>query len=472
MLARAVILTFLAVLLATAPASASPSMEVGVADDRLLLGSAASATAAIEEWKAAGVDTVRIVARWGAYAPDPAARVPPEGFDGANHEDPRYDWSALDRGVGLARDAGLRVMLTITGWGPVWGSEYPVKDNPRFKPSPSQFADFARAVATRYGGNVDRYILWNEPNTTLWMQPQSQCVRGRCSPYSPYHMRRIVRAADPAIQSADPGAKVLVGALAPRGSSGSSPNAALRPLRWLREYGCVNRRFKKVRAAFCKGFKPAPADGFAYHPHGLKLAPDEADRVADQAQLADLSQVVSTLDRVVRAGGIRARGTKRLPLFLDEYAYQTKPPDRVLGVSAGDQARFLAQAAYMAWKHPRVRNLTWYVWEDEPENAVGGGWQSGVKYLNGERKPAFAVFPAPFWAERAGKGRARLWGQVRPGGAATVTVERKSGGGWQDVGEESTDGRGAFRLVVRITRRTSFRFRWEGGTSAARTVSP
>ncbi|MDQ3742182.1 MAG: hypothetical protein M3389_14675 [Actinomycetota bacterium] len=469
---RAAILALLLALAVAPPAVAAPSMEVGVADDRLLLGSAGSASQAIAEWQAAGVDAVRIVARWGAYAPDPAARLPPEGFDGANHADPRYSWGPLDQAVGMAHGAGLRVMITVTGWGPVWGSEFPVKDNPRFKPSPERFAAFARAVATRYGGMVDRYVLWNEPNTTLWFQPQSQCVRDRCSPYAPHHYRRIVRAADPAIREADPGADVLVGALAPRGSSGKTANGQLRPLLFLREYGCVSRRFKKVRKGFCRGFRAAGADGFAYHPHGLKLAPDQPDRTTDQAHLADLSQVTSTLDRVVRAGGIRARGTKRLPLYLDEFAYQTKPPDRVLGVSPAAQARYLAQAAYMAWKHPRVRNLTWYVWEDEPDNAAGGGWQSGVKYLSGEHKRAFAVFPSPFWAERVRRGVARLWGQVRPGGGTRVTIERRSGSSWRRVAELDTDGRGAFRRDVRIGSKTTFRFRWDGGTSASRAVSP
>ena len=144
-----------------------------------------------------GVDTVRIVARWGVYAPDVEARTPPEGFDGANHDDPRYNWGPLDQAIGMVDGAGMDVMLTVTGWGPVWGSEFPVKDNPRFKPSPELFRDFAQAVATRYGGLVDRYILWNEPSTPLWLQPQSQCVRKKCTPYSPHHYRRIVRARRP-----------------------------------------------------------------------------------------------------------------------------------------------------------------------------------------------------------------------------------------------------------------------------------
>lgn len=469
---RALMLALTLALVAAAPAAGSKSMEVGVADDRLLLGSEQSAARAISDWRAAGVDSVRILARWGVYAPSPESRTAPDGFDAANHADPRYDWSALDRAVGMVDGAGMRVMLSVSGWGPVWGSEYPVKDNPRFKPSPAKFAAFAKAVATRYGGIVDRYIVWNEPNTTLWMQPQSQCVKRKCSPYSPHHYRRIVRSADPAIRRADPGAKLLVGSLAPRGTSGTSANGAIRPLRFLRELGCVNSKYKKTRRSFCRGFRRAGADGLAYHPHGLKLAPNRKDAVRDQAHLADLSQVTSTLDRVVKAGGLRARGTRKLPLYLDEYAYQTKPPDRVLGVSASEQARYLAQSAYLAWKNPRVRNLTWYVWEDEPDNAVGGGWQSGVKYFNGDEKPAFTVFRAPFWAERARRGVARLWGQVRPGGGTTVTIERKSGGDWKRVAEVRTDRRGAFRREARISRTTTFRFRWDGGTSARRSVKP
>ena len=469
---RVAFLTLLLVLVAAAPASAAKSLEVGIADDRLLLGPQDRAARAIAEWRENGVDAVRIVARWGVFAPAIESRTPPPGFDGANHADPGSNWAALDQAIGMAHGAGFRIMVTVTGWGPIWGSEYPVKNNPRFKPDPERFADYARAIATRYGGMVDRYIIWNEPNQTLWFQPQSQCVRKRCVPYSPHHYRRIVRAADPAIRAADPGANILVGSLAPRGTSGSSPNGALRPLLFMRELGCLTRGYKKKRKSFCKRFRPAGAEGFAFHPHGLKLAPSQPDRVTDQAHMADLSQVVSTLDRVTRAGGLRARGARRLPIFLDEYAYQTKPPDRVLGVSAAQQARYLAQSAYMAWKHPRVRNLTWYVWEDEPENASGGGWQSGVRYFSGEAKPSLDVFRAPFWAERRRRGVARVWGQVRPGGAATVTLERRTGSSWNLVSEITTDDRGTFLRDVRISRSTKFRFRWDGGTSAVRTVKP
>jgi hypothetical protein len=449
-------------------------MDVGIADDRLLFESPESAERTVAEWRASGVDTVRVFARWGAHAPAPEERTRPEGFEGSNPDDPRYDWRILDRAIGTVDAAGLGVVLTVTGWGPVWGSEFPVKRNPRYKPDPAEFAKFARAVARRYGGVVDRYILWNEPNVALWLQPQSQCsAGGRCAPYAPHHYRRIVRAAEPALRAADPGAKVMLGALAPRGTSGSAANGNLRPLSFLRAMGCVSSRYRKVRSGSCRGFKPVTGDLFAYHPHGLKLSPSTPDRVRDQAHLPDLGEVTSALDRVQRAGGLKVRGASRFPLYLDEYAYQTAPPDRVLGVSATAQSSFLQESAYRAWSHPRVRGLIWYVWRDEPLAGGSGGWQSGMRYLDGAAKPAFAAFPRPFWAVRKARRMARVWGQVRVGeGAQTVTVERRSGSGWTPVATVRTDARGAFRRDVRISRTTTFRFRWDGGTSDARSVRP
>jgi hypothetical protein len=463
----AVLAAVAACLALSASASASSGYEVGIADDRLLFSGVEQAAAAVAEWRAAGVDAVRIFARWGAVAPAPDAVTPPSGFDG---RDPgAYDWRAVDRAVDAVRGAGMRVVLTVTGWGPVWGSEFPGQRNPRWKPSPRLFADFAAAVATRYGDRVDRYVVWNEPNVALWMQPQSVCSsRGSCTPFAPHHYRRIFRAAAPAIRAADPGAQVMIGALAPRGTSATSANANLRPLAFLRALGCVNARYRRVRTGACASFAAPAADLLAYHPHGLKLSPSTPDPVRDQAHLADLGRLTTVVDRITAAGGLRVRGATRFPLYLDEYAYQTRPPDRVLGVSTAAQASYLAQSAYLAWSHPRVRGLAWYVWRDEPLAGGTGGWQSGLRFVDGAAKPALAVFPKPFWAARRDRRTVRLWGQVRPGGAHAATIERRSGSSWRAVATVTTGADGAFRRDVRTG--GTYRFRSEAGTSASRTV--
>jgi hypothetical protein len=470
-MARPLAVALLLLLALAAPASASSGYEVGMADDRLLFASDASAAEAATEWRAAGVDSVRIFARWGAHVPDPAATTRPDGFDPSDPADPRYDWRGLDRAVGAVTGAGMKVVLGVTGWGPVWGSEFPVRRNPRWKPDPERFAAYATAVARRYAGLVDRYIVWNEPNVALWLQPQSQCsAGGRCTAYAPHHYRRLVRAAEPAIRAADPGAQVAIGALAPRGTSGTSQNGNLRPLSFIRALGCVDGRYRRVRTGSCRGFAAPIADRFAYHPHGLKLSPTQRDPQRDQAHLADLGRLTGVLDRVQRAGGLRVRGASRMPLELDEYAYQTSPPDRILGVSRTAQAAYIQQSAYLAWRHPRVRSLFWYVWRDEPLAGGSGGWQSGMFFVDGAAKPAILAFARPFWAERRDRRAVILWGQSRPGEGHEVRVERRTGRRWDLVTTLTTDARGAFRYVHRTTRSGTYRFTDATTASPSRTV--
>ena len=103
-----------------------------------------------------------------------------------------------------------------------------------------------------------------------------------------------------------------------------------------------------------------------------------------------------------------------------------------MGVSLGRQSRYLQQAAYLAWRLPRVRNLTQYQWRDEPVIVRGrgvksySGWQSGLRYVNDKPKPAMRAFLRPFVIDVGPRGRvATFWGQIRPGsGVRTVTVLR------------------------------------------------
>ena len=472
------LLPLAAVLLGTAllpaPAVAGQSLDVGIADDRVLLeGTDQEVRDAVTAWGLLGIDTVRIQARWVAHVPSPLSSTRPFGFVPSDPGSPGYNWGRLDRAVDAVRNAGMEPLLTVTGSGPLWGTIDPSQGNPRHKPSPAAFADFAAAVARRYGDRVDEYIVWNEPNHELWIQPQNTCTsRRRCSPYAPHLYRKIVRAADPAIRAADPGARVMIGALAPKGTSGRGRNARLRPLVFLRAMGCVDERYRRVRTGPCRGFKPASAYGFAYHPHGITASPSSRADHPDEAQLGDLSRLVSAIDRVTRAGGLRSRHpSDRFPLWLDEHGYETNPPDRGRGVSSVRQSAYLQQAAYMAWQHPRVRNLTQYAWRDEPMRSDGAGWQSGLLRVDGRAKGALRTFPRPFWAERRTSRTVRLWGQVRPGERHVVTLERRgSDGRWRTLTRTATDLRGFFRRDIRTRSGGTYRFRWNGGTSSTRKV--
>jgi hypothetical protein len=435
------LLVLLALLLAAAPARAA-GPEIGVADDRILFVGGADPDRTVAEWSANGVDVVRLFALW--------SRI--EGKGGG------YHWHSLDQAVQRVRGAGLKVMLTVSGPGP---------DGPS-RPDKRRFAAFAGAVASRYGADVDRYIIWNEPNLPSWLQPQASCTRRGCTPVAPHLYRGLVRAAYPAIRSADPGAEVLIGTMSSRGQDLRSRNATLRPMVFLRALGCVDARYRRLRSGLCKGFRPATGDGFAFHPHGTLTSPDVEYRNRDDVNLASLGRLESALDRLQRGGRLRAT-TRRFGLFLDEYGYQTRPPDRTAGVSLATQDRWLQKAAYRAWRDPRVRLLTQYQWLDEPLRRAGSpfaGWQSGLRFVSGKPKPALAHFDTPMQLDAA---RSRLWGQARPGGAQTVRVERRTRGAtaYRLLATVRTDSRGYWTLKRRLTRGARYRFRTTLATSAS-----
>jgi hypothetical protein len=456
----------LSLLAATAEAARAAPAEIGIADDRVLVAGGPSADRAVAEWGALGVDVVRIVALWSRIAPAPAARTRPAGFDADEHAAPGYQWGALDGAVDRVRAAGMRVMLTVSGPGPLWSSSAPRRRRAAYRPRPAAYAAFATAVARRYGTRVDRYVLWNEPNIAAWLAPQARCSRGRCTPVAPHVYRRLVRAAYPAVRAADPGAQVLIGALSPRGQRLSHARSTMRPLAFLRALGCRTEGWRRIGTGACRTFRPAVGDGFAIHPYSSRSAPERPHPDPDDVALGSLGRLTATLDRLQGAGGLRPT-TRRFGIYIDEYGYQTNPPDRFAGVSLARQDRWLQRAAYLAWRHPRVKLLTQYLWRDEPRGADGvyGGWQSGLRYAGGRPKPSLAHFDTPFALDAA---RGRLWGQMRPGGAHDVTVERRprAGGRWGRLATVRTDGRGYWSLRRRLTPGSSYRFRAAGATSA------
>jgi hypothetical protein len=461
---RSLLVLLLATFGLAAPAQAA-TPEIGIADDRILLPGGPAADRAVREWSALGVDTVRMFAHWGRHAP---VRRPP-GFRAADPNDPSYGWASLDQAVDRVRAAGMRVTLTITGPGPAWTSAAPGRRQGQWKPRPRAYGDFAAAVAKRYGSRVDRYILWNEPNISMWLAPQARCSRGRCTPVSPHLYRALVRAAYPAIVANDPVAEIVIGALAPRGQRLRNARTVMRPLLFLRRLGCRNDAFLRMTTRECRGFKPVTGDGFAIHPYSGRTAPERRHPNGDDVGLAQVRALSATLDRLRSVSGIRSTG-RRFGIYIDEYGYQTRPPDRIAGIKPSTQDGWLQRAAYLAWRTPRIKLFTQYLWRDEPRGPGRSfaGWQSGLRYAGGRAKPSLAHFDTPFVVDAA---RGVLWGQVRPGGAHAVTIERRlRGGSWRTFAVVQTNGRGYWSLRRPLTRGAAYRYRAAGRVSATRVL--
>jgi hypothetical protein len=325
-------------------------------------------------------------------------------------------------------------------------------------------------VAARYGPLVDQYLIWNEPNIPGWLLPQWDCKSRRCTLAAPHIYRNLVRAAVPAIRGVDPSAHVLIGELAPIGAStGSRATSRIAPLPFLRAMACVDEKYKRIRTGRCRSFKPARADAIGYHPHGVKNAPDVANRNKDEAQVADLPRLFGVLDRLSRLKRLVPARSRRFDVHLTEFGYQTSPPDHATGITLAQQALYLQQAAYVAWRHPRIRSLVHYQWLDEPVHYRGtgslayAGWQSGLLLVDGTPKPAAVMFPNPFLIDRkAGAKTARFWGQVRPGGSHVVTLQlrRRGSSTWSAVAAIPTDARGFWTRVLPVEASAEYRFGW------------
>jgi hypothetical protein len=452
---------------AVAPASglAADSLRIGIADDGVLFH-APDADAIVARWKALGIDVARVHVRWVSVAPATNARRPPKGFDPWNPADPHYHWGAVDHAIGLLRDAGIEPILSVTGSGPLWSSTVPSLGNPRWRPNARRFAAFATAVARRYGDLATDYIIWNEPDQAGWLQPQFTCRGSVCAPASPHIYRQLFNAAAPAIRKADPGAQVLAGALAPRGSDPRSRNSAMRPLTFLRAFGCVDGRYRPVRSGKCAGFHAPLVDGISYHPHGVLRSPSQRNPQRDEAAFADLGRLEFVIDHVAAAGGLACTCDGAIPIHLTEFGYQTNPPDPYQGVSPADQASWLQEAAFKAWRDPRIKTLVQYEWRDDPLERKGpgksayGGWQSGLLYANNRPKPALAVFANPLYVQATpGDPTVTLWGQVRPGDAHQVDIERRlPGRAWRALETIETDPFGAFTTQLDVPGLAELRF--------------
>jgi hypothetical protein len=316
---------------------------------------------------------IRINLHWGGRlgvaGEDPTVRD-------SDPNDGQYDWSLYDRAVLYATQYRIQVIFSIVGT-PNWANR---NRGPRVAPRNfNDLRDFAHAAALRYSGSFKRpsdgrilpkvryWIAWNEPNNPIWLWPQAQ--RGRF--VSPRTYARICNAIVTGIKSTMVrGNQVACGVTAPRGNNAPrSSRPSVSPL------------------AFVRGMKRWGARGFdAYAHHPYYGRPSETPSTRPPAPTAITLGNIRLLDREVR----RLFGPKRL--WLTEYGYQTRPQDRIFGVTYAKQAAYLRQAYNIARRHPRIDMLLWFMLKDDTNRSIG--WQSGFLTASGKRKPSFNVFRA------------------------------------------------------------------------------
>jgi hypothetical protein len=315
---------------------------------------------------------LRVHLNWGGKL-GVATRRP---VDGADPSDPAYNWSRYDEIVLRAADENVQVLFTIFG-SPAWanGGQLPT----RAPHHAADLVDFSFAAAQRYGGEFMRddgtvlprvryWTAWNEPNLTIGLVPQWKRVGKHWVIQSAIDYARICNAVVDGVHGTlIPGEKVACGDTGPRGNNApASERPTTSPIAFLRA----------MKRAGATGF-----DAYAHHPYpsGPSETPTTRPTGSTAVTFGNLDTLVVEVTKLY--------GHKEI--WLDEYGYQTNPPDDDLGVTPAKQARFLTQSVALARKNPRVTMLLWFLVRDEHRLI---GWQSGLETWDGKRKPAFAAF--------------------------------------------------------------------------------
>ena len=353
------------------PAAAARGMLVGIYDPNQPLDSPDKAFATLKNLRA---QIIRIDLQWGARV---AKKRPLHPTDPA---DPAYDWEAYDQLVLNAKKNKIQVLFTIYGT-PRWANG----TKKGLNRAPRQFLflkQFAYAAAKRYSGTfkredgtvlpaVRKWLAWNEPNNPIFLAPQwGRINKKRFIPVAAINYARMCAAVYSGVHSTNlRGEVVACGATDPRGNnSPRSRRPSISPLAFLaalKRYGL--RRF----------------DVYAHHPY--YSYPGETPSMRPKAKtvvtLGNIGELTKLLTRLY--------GNKKL--WITEYGYQTRPPDRVFGVSWRKQAKYLTQAYAIARKNPRITMMLWFLLRDEGRLS---GWQSGLFTASGTRKPAYYAFRA------------------------------------------------------------------------------
>jgi hypothetical protein len=365
-------------------------------------------------------------------------------LDPSNPASASYDFSRIDGAVSDAEARRLRVLLTIFD-APIWAEgagRSPSALAGTWKPNPSDLADFAQAVASRYSGRFDpdgpgpapplpsvqALEIWNEPNLNGFLTPQYEGATA----VSVDLYRKMLNASYAAVKAVSPQISVVAAGAGPYGDppGGVPERRRVRPVLFWQQLLCVHRvgvkakkkkKVKYVRTAGCP--TPARFDIFGFHAINTSGGPLRSAINPNDASSADLDRVARVLRGAERAGTVLPG---RHPIWTTEMWFD--PANR----TSVPLARWDQQALHLLWKEGAsvvinftIRDSTDDAGDVGPE--VGPG-RSGIFFADGRAKPAYTAFRFPFVTERIDKRRLLAWGKAPAGGK--LVIQRRQRGRW------------------------------------------
>jgi len=357
---RACVVAALALMAVVLLPGAARAAEVGVNSDITWNIPHADVDRSVAMMKDAGVRSIRVNANWSA--------VETNG-KGVLNQGVLADY---DYAVQAARRAGLDVLMPMADGVPYWASADPAKYSDgggnhwkiAYKPRSFQdYADYTRFIVQRYAPmGVHAYEVWNEPNlANFWPSGVS------ASDYT-----GMLRAAYPAIKSADPSSTVVLGGL--------SRN----------DYPYLERLYAAGAGPFFDVAAVHPYSGS--DPEKCWNEPGSSRKALDA--FCGLEEIHATM---------AAHGDGGKAVWATEFGWSTYSG----GVSQAQQAEYLTKGFRKLESYPWVTKAFWYAFRNvswlhnDPTD-----WEANLGLVSTDYtpKPALQALKAYATAQAAGAG--------------------------------------------------------------------
>ena len=289
-----------------------------------------------------------------------------------------YDWSAWDQVARALPEYPQLELVAVLMNSPAWARVERSGSLPSHTAPPqdlAHFAAFAGAFAERYGGLVDYYQIWDEPNLTdAWggMEPR------------PAEYAALLETARQAILQSDPSAAIVAAGLAPTVETAGRNISDIRYL----------------EALYAQGAREL-MDVVAGKPYGFSTSP--LDRRIDESIL-NFARVVALREVMLR------HGDGRKPLWASNYGWNSLPPDwpgapSIWGaVSESQQVEYTLQAldrAHREW--PWMGTLFLHHWQP-PAEADDPQWGFALMRQDGTPSPLLLALETYSYPETAQNG--------------------------------------------------------------------
>ncbi len=343
-----------------AVAMATARMPIGFYDDDSFRWSP-DVTQNLLAAQKAGASILHVTADWSAIA----STKPANPLDG---NDPAYKLADLDQLVRNAGRYGFQVMINISRT-PTWANG---AKGPTYPPTNlSTLTEFAHMLAARYNGApnhglVLRWSIWNEPNLGVFLTPQY--VNGKIA--SPKEWVKLYMAGYKGIKAGDPKALIAAGETSNQGReapiAGTPSQQTVAPATFAHLVAQIAPKL--------------PFDAWATHPYPTRPSLPPTQKVSYP------NVTLTTIDKF--GASLQQWFHRRVPIWITEYAEQTKPQYSD-GVSYAQQAADAKTAMKLAAASPYVEMFIWFTFRDSP-----GTWQSGLETSGGAKKPSYAAFSA------------------------------------------------------------------------------